>query len=153
MSVSPALNPQVIGQTERALGAVMTPLLARSGTSFEQWLVLTITMSGGGALGRDQLTARIAGARKIDKSTVLTAIDELADAGLLAARGPAEPSAEDRSAVELTDAGRARYQQIRSAVDEVTGRLFGGFPADDLATAARILATVTDRANAELANA
>lgn len=152
MSVSPALNPQVIGQTERALGAVMAPLLARSGASFEQWLVLTITMSGGGALGRDQLTARIAGARKIDKSTVLAAIDELADARLLAVRGPAEPSAGEPR-VELTDAGRVRYQQIRSAIDEVTGRLFGGFPADDLATAARILATVTARADAELANA
>ena len=40
---------------------------------------------------------------------------------------------------------------IRAALDEVTARLFGGFPTEDLATAGRVLAIVTVRANAELA--
>jgi hypothetical protein len=34
---------------------------------------------------------------------------------------------------------------------DVTARLFGGFPPEDLATAGRVLAIVTTRANAELA--
>ncbi len=37
------LNPQVIGQTESALGALLGPVLAEAGRSFEQWVVLAVT--------------------------------------------------------------------------------------------------------------
>lgn len=45
--------------------------------------------------------------------------------------------------------GRAKYGQIRGTLEEITGRLFD-FPAEDLATAGRVLALVTARANAEI---
>lgn len=43
------LNPRVIGQTESALGALLGPVLADTGTSFEQWVVLAVawTCTGG----------------------------------------------------------------------------------------------------------
>ncbi len=50
----------------------------------------------------------------------------------------------------LTERGQARHGQIRRAIDELTARLFD-FPAEDLATAGRVLSIVTTRANAELA--
>lgn len=139
MQTYPTLSTQVIGQAESALGILLDPLLSRTGTTFNQWLVLTVTSAAGGDIGRGQLIARISGARKIDGAQVKTAIAELDAQGLV--RGT------DR--VIVTSAGQARFTGIRGALEEITSRLFD-FPAEDLATAGRVLAIVTARANAEL---
>jgi hypothetical protein len=140
MQVYPTLSTQVIGQAESALGALLDPILARAGTSFHPWLVLTVTTAGGGDMDRAQLVARISGARKIEGAEVESAIDELTVAGLIQGAG----------LVTLTERGQASYGQVRRAIDELTARLFD-FPAEDLATAGRVLSIVTTRANAELA--
>jgi DNA-binding MarR family transcriptional regulator len=140
MQTYPSVNTQVIGQAESALGALLGPILVRTGTSFHQWLVLTVTTAGGGELDRSQLVARISGARKIDGAEVESAIGELEALGLV----------QGSSLVSLTECGQARYGQIRRAIDELSTRLFD-FPAEDLATAGRVLSIVTARANAELA--
>jgi DNA-binding MarR family transcriptional regulator len=147
MPADPSLSTQVIGQAETALGAILYPLLARTGTTFHQWLVLTLAAASGGAIDRGQLIDRITGARKLDDAEVEAAISELTAAGLV------QPLPGDHPRVGLTDAGQARYRQIGTALDEVTARLFGDFPAEDLATAGRVLSIVTARANAELADA
>jgi hypothetical protein len=36
------LNPRVIGQAESALGALLGPVLAEAGRTFEQWVVLAV---------------------------------------------------------------------------------------------------------------
>jgi hypothetical protein len=71
-------------------------------------------------------------------------IDELAAAQL---RDPAEG---DGSLAGVTDAGTQLHGRIRTAVVEITQRLWSDLPADDLGTAGRVLGTVLDRANAEL---
>ena len=134
------LNPQVIGQTESALGALLGPVLAETGTSFEQWVVLAVTVDGGPA-GRADLVARIVDARKFTTGDVEAAIAELAAADALAV---------ESGRVELTAAGQDLYRRIRGRIREVTSGLFD-FPAEDLATAGRVLAAVTARANAFLA--
>lgn len=140
MSSYPPLNTQVIGQAESALGALLEPLLADAGITFQQWLVLTVTAASGGRTDRGQLVARIAGARKIDPTEVESAIAELTAAGLATAAGP----------LALTDSGQDMYQRIRGAIDELNAELFA-FPPEDLATAGRVLSIVTERANAVLA--
>lgn len=136
----PAVSTQVIGQAESALGALLDPLLTTTGITFPQWLVLTITAASGTSVGRDQLIAKISDARKIDSATVDAAITELTAAGLAAtADGP----------VALTGKGMTAYHQIRDGIAEITTRLFD-FPAEDLATAGRVLAIVTARADALL---
>ena len=140
MQTYPPLSTQVIGQAESALGALLDPLLSRTGTTFHQWLVLTVTATGGGDIDHDQLVARVSGARKIDGAEVEAAIAGLDAAGL----------AEGTSRVILTTAGLARFAEIRGALEEITARLFD-FPAEDLAAAGRVLAILTERANAELA--
>ena len=140
MQTYPPLSTQVIGQAERALGALLDPLLSRTGTTFHQWLVLTVTAASGGDIDHDQLVARVSGARKIDGAEVEAAIAGLDAAGL----------AEGTSRVILTTAGLARFAEIRGALEEITARLFD-FPAEDLAAAGRVLAILTERANAELA--
>jgi len=106
---------------------------------------LTITAAGGGTADRGQLTAKITDARKLDGSQVEAAISELITAGLLQPLPGGDPR------VALTGTSQARYHQIRAVLDEVTARLFGSLPPDDLATAGRVLAIVTARANAEAA--
>jgi DNA-binding MarR family transcriptional regulator len=136
----PALSTQVIGQAERALGALLDPLLTRTGITFGQWLVLTITAQSGTRIDRAELVARISAAWKIDSATIESAIAELTAAGLVATTdGP----------VALTGNGRSTYYQIRGGIEEITARLFD-FAAEELETAGRVLTIVTARANALL---
>ncbi len=143
MPAYPPLSTQVIGKAESALGALLAPVLAEAGLTFPQWLVLVIaTAKGAGtAVGRDRLIATIADARKVDAAEVSAAIGALQAAAALDVGD---------TQVRLTDAGRARHQQVRARLDEITARVFD-FPADDLAVAGRILGTITERANALLA--
>lgn len=145
MSSYPPLNTQVIGQAESALGALLEPLLASAGISFQQWLVLTVTAASGGRTDRGQLVARIAGARKTGPAEAESAIAELTAAGLVTA-GLATAT----GPLALTDSGQDAYQRIRGAIEELNAELFA-FPSEDLATAGRVLSIVTERANAVLA--
>jgi hypothetical protein len=142
---TPTLTTQVIGQAENALGALMNRVLTTTGGTFHQWVALNLTAASGGTIDRDQLVGRMTGALKIDDAAALAAIAELTASRLLKAL-PGEGSR-----VGLTDAGQARYRQLRTAIDELTARLYGDLPADDLATAGRVLSVITARANAELA--
>src|SRR5829696_7510900 len=46
-----------------------------------------------------------------------------------------------------TDAGRALFGQVRAASTHFTRQLWADLPADDLATAGRVLATILARAD------
>jgi DNA-binding MarR family transcriptional regulator len=137
------LNGQILGAAENATRAVLDRLLAGTGTTFHQWVALNGTAQSGGAVDLDQLVARMVDGLKIDRAAVLATVAELSDAGLLTADG---------TRVTLTEAGQTRYHGIRGAVDDVTARLYGDLPEDDLATAGRVLTLITARANAELSN-
>jgi DNA-binding MarR family transcriptional regulator len=150
MSSYPPLNTQVIGQTESALGALLEPLLADAGLTFQQWLVLTVTAASGGRTDRGQLVARIAAARKVDGTEVESAIAELTAAGLAVTELATAGLATATGLLALTDSGQDVYQRIRGAIEELNAELFA-FPPEDLATAGRILSIVTERANAVLA--
>ena len=139
-TASQSLNPQVIGQTESALGALLGPVLAEADTSFEQWVVLAVTVDGS-PVDHAQLVARIVDARKFPAGDVEAAIAELAAAGALTV---------ESGTVKLTAAGQDKHRRIRARIQEVTSGLFD-FPAEDLATAGRVLTTITARANAFLA--
>lgn len=136
------LNPQVIGQAETALGALLGPILAEAGCTFQQWVILTLSEAGGTPVDRAELIARVIGARKFAAADVEAAISKLTADGLLSA---------ESGTVWLTDAGQDLHRQVRARISAVTSGLFD-FPAEDLATAGRVLAIVTDRANAFLAS-
>src|ERR1019366_686882 len=100
---------------------------------FHQWVALAVTAAGGGALDRDELISRMTDARKIDRETAEEAITELTAAELV----EIQPEAE--TGVRLTPAGKAKYDQIRESIDEVVAHAYGDLPAEDLATAYRVL--------------
>jgi hypothetical protein len=141
----PPVSTRLIGETESALGALLAPLLAEAELTFLQWVVLSLTTAGGKSgpgIARNQLVDRITNVRKVDAADASAAISELENAAALVTTG---------GQVTLTDAGQASYNQVRARVDEITDHVFD-LPAEDLAAAGRILATITARANTVLAN-
>jgi hypothetical protein len=143
----PAVNGQDIGQAERATRAVLDRLLAGTGTQFHGWVIINQLAASGGALGEDELTGRITHGLKISEDAAHAAAAELAWQGLISR----EPAAAGGTQVVLTPAGTARFEQIQGGIGQLTQRLYGGLPESDLAIAHRVLAAVTERANAELA--
>jgi hypothetical protein len=144
MSTTPEFGTQLIGQTENGLGAILDRQLAGSGLDRRRWITLTAAVMSGGTIDRDALAGRVAGALKISHEEAEAKIDELAAAGLVAAREV------DRSSVSVTEAGMRLHSQLRAAITDITERLWGDLPADEIAVAGRVLGTVLERINAEL---
>ena len=145
MSDYPQLSTRLVGETQSALGALLAPLLAEADMTFLQWVVLSLTVPGGATspgLDRDQLIDRIASIRKVDAADVSAAITELENAAALVTAG---------DQVTLTDLGQASFGRVRARVEEITDYVFD-LPAEDLAAAGRVLATVRARANSVLAD-
>jgi DNA-binding MarR family transcriptional regulator len=141
------LTPQVLGRAEHAHRALLERILAGTGLTYPRWVALGRAAGGGAAVERDQLVARLAGALQLDDAAAREAIAALAAARLL------EPVPGAGSRVRLTAAGRDQHRRLRAAVQETVTRLYRDIPADDLATAGRVLTVITARANAELARA
>jgi DNA-binding MarR family transcriptional regulator len=144
MSDTPTLTGQDIGQAEKATRAVLDRLLAETGTTFHQSVVLNLMANTQSPVELDSLVPRMTHGLKIDRPTALKAIDELVAAGLIARSGPPVTLA-------ATPAGEERFRAIREGIDQITKRFYGDLPPEDLAAAHRVLAIVTERANAELA--
>ncbi len=142
---TPTLTGRDLGIAERATRAVLERLLAETDTPFEHWIALNLVATNDDTIDRDDLVAQMTAGLRIDAQAVATTLDELQAAHLVTVT----PGAVAR--VETTAAGRARYEQIQGQIDGIATRLYGGLPVDDLATAHRVLAIVTERANAELA--
>ncbi|HWF51999.1 MAG TPA: hypothetical protein VG294_15270 [Solirubrobacteraceae bacterium] len=144
MSTLATFTPQAIGQTEKALNAILDRLLAGTGLSEPQWVTLTVTVASGAIVRREELVGRLAGALKITDAEARARIGELAAAGLVEAGD---------EVVTVTTAGLELHTRVRTATVETTERLWGDLPAEDLETAGSVLATVLIRANAELLGA
>jgi DNA-binding MarR family transcriptional regulator len=142
MSTTPAFSTQLIGQTEKTLNAILGRLLAPTGLNEPQWVTLTVAVASGGPIDHGAFVSRIAGSLKIGEAEARARIDELAAEGLFEIDG---------STVTVTDAGKDLQARIRGEVVEITDRMWGDLPPEDLAAAGRVLTTVLERANAELA--
>lgn len=144
MSTHPPFGTQLVGQTENAFGAILDRELTGTRLSRAHWIALTVTVTSGGALDRDALAGRLARALKLTPAEADERLDGLASTGLIArATAPGSP-------VIATDAGVRLHARIHAAVAEVTERLWGDLPPEDVATAGKVLATVLERANRAL---
>ncbi len=146
MSTYPILSTRVIGQAEKTLNAILGRQLAGTGLTEPQWVILTLTLAvtGGGGAERDRFTSMVADALKISEAEAEVRVGDMVTAQQLTITGQG-------SAVTVTGTARQLHSRIRTAVTEITQRLWGDLPAGDLATAGRVLAIITERANAELA--
>ena len=135
----------LIGQTEKALNAILERQLAGTAITEPQWVALTLTVVNDGAVGGGPLVQRIAGVLKVDPAVARQRLAELAAAGLV--------HTTPDGVVEATDEGRATWYGVRAGIDRIVERLWGDLPDADLATAGRVLSTVLVRAYDLLAEA
>ncbi|WP_406453220.1 MarR family transcriptional regulator [Streptomyces sp. NBC_00876] len=139
---TPTLNPQLIGEAENAHKPLMAHVLRGTGTTFVQWVALKTVAAGGGAVHRDQVVGRLTGSLKTDGATARATVTGLTDARLL------RTAPDDEAKVAFTESGAALYHRLSTSVAEITADVYSGIPAEDMATAARVLARITARANA-----
>ena len=144
MSTYPTLSTRVIGQAEKTLGAILDRQLAGTGLTEPQWVILTLAVTSGAAVERKQFTRMVAGALKISETQARARVGDMVTTQQLQITGEAP-------AVTATGAARQLHSRISAAITQITQRLWGDLPAGDLATAGRVLAIITERANAELA--
>jgi DNA-binding MarR family transcriptional regulator len=145
MTSPPVFGTQLIGQTENALGAILDRQLDGTGLTQRHWVTLTLAVMSGGAIDQAALIGRVCGPLNLTTADVEARIAELSVAGML--------EVHDGQTIIVTDAGRELHSRVRAAVGEITARLFAGLPAADVDAAGRALATVLERANAELRRA
>jgi DNA-binding MarR family transcriptional regulator len=137
----PPVSGLDIGLAARATRAILDRLLARSGTDFTGWVALRTLAQPGAVPGPDALRDDLATTIGIDTGSARLALDRLAAQGFT----------KTADTVSLTEAGAAFYRGLVDQIGQVTADLYGGIEASDLAATRRVLAEVTDRANARLA--
>jgi DNA-binding MarR family transcriptional regulator len=141
----PSLNPQIIGQAENALRALLERTLAGTGLAYRHWIALSVIAGSEAAVDENELAVRAEGVLKVDDSTVRAVIADLH------AREFVEPTPDGRSHIRLTDAGRVVHGNIRAAIEPIVSSLFHEIPDDDLRTAGKVLKLITERADEVLA--
>ena len=139
------LNPSIVGQAEKAHNAVLDRVLAGTTLDERQWITLQLAFSLDGGSSAAGLVARITSKARYAPAAVETAIDALAQGGLLE-RSPDEW-------VSVTSDGAVLIGELRAKVAQYIGRAYGQISRDDLATAARVLTTITATLSKELAAA
>jgi hypothetical protein len=138
---APEFGPPLIGQTEKALDAILLRQLEGSELSASGWVLLRLVAAAGGRIGRQHLIERAAAASKFAPQDTEVEIGRLVSAELLTREG---------DELVVTAAARELQDRVQATVVEITARLWGDLPATDLATAGKVLGTVLSRANAEL---
>ncbi|HEX6659133.1 MAG TPA: hypothetical protein VF065_13685 [Ilumatobacter sp.] len=128
-------GPQLIGEAEKTLNALLRRRLDGTGLTEPQWVTLRLADLLDGSVDAEGLAAAVADrARFIDAADLVT---ELTDRGLL----------EDG---RLTFAGRELTEAVRGNITTETAPIWDDLPAEDVAAAARVLNEVVTRARAAL---
>lgn len=139
---APVANARDLALAHYAARGVLENVLARHGATFQQQVALRAAITSDAPQTPDDLLTQVQESLKADPADIRATIDELRAKQLLVADG-----------VHLrpTDAGRELLAAVGTETTPISARIWGGIPAEDLAAAGRVLALVTERANAELA--
>ncbi|MFH8373629.1 MarR family transcriptional regulator [Streptomyces cyaneofuscatus] len=137
-----AATARDLGLAHYAARGVLENVLARHGATFAQQIALRAAITADAPQTPDDLVARVGESLKADPAGIRPVLDELRAKGLLVADG---------EHLRPTDAGRELFAAVAAETAPISARIWGGIPAEDLAAAGRVLALVTERANAELA--
>lgn len=141
-ATAPVADARALGLAHYAARGVLEHVLDRLGMTFQQQIVLRAAVTANAPQTPYDLVTQVQGSLKADPADIRATLDELLARNLLVADG---------AEIRPTDAGRELMAAIGAQTAPVTARVWGGIPAEDLAAAGRVLALVTERANAELA--
>jgi hypothetical protein len=128
-------GPQLIGQTEKTLVALLLRFLDGVDLTEPQWVTLRVASDGSQVAGADALVAAVADRAQFSNASEL--VRELTDRGLLADG-------------QLTPAGSELIASVQARMSTNSARIWGDLPADDVAAATRVLNEVLERARAAL---
>jgi hypothetical protein len=130
-------GPQLIGETEKTLNALLLRVLDGTGLTEPQWVTLRVAAMLDGTVDADELAAAVADRAQFTDATHLVAV--LTETGML----------EDG---HLTAQGRAQFDALQAAVTARATTIFTDLPADDVAATTRVLNEVVERARVALAS-
>ncbi|HEY9306908.1 MAG TPA: hypothetical protein VIP82_03800 [Microbacterium sp.] len=126
-------GPQLLGETEKALGGVLARVLDNTGLTERQWVALRLA---GQNDGRTELVGLISDrAHFADAERIVTS---LTDRGLIIGN-------------RLSPAGQTLLEELQASVDSVAAPIWRDLPPSDVAAAERLLNTVAGRARSVLA--
>jgi hypothetical protein len=128
-------GPQLIGETEKTLDALLREFLDGTGISQPQWVTLRLAVALDGTVDADDLAAAVADRAHFPDAVSL--VRGLSDRGLL-----------DNGRV--TAAGRDLTSDVQAKITAETAPIWDGLPADDVAAASRVLHEIIARARAAL---
>ena len=129
-------GPQLIGETEKTLNALLLRYLEGTGLTEPQWVTLRLAGMLDGSVDSDGLAAAVTNRAHFADAEQL--VVELTARGLL----------DDG---QLTSAGRDLVANVQAATVAATAPIWDGLPADDVAATTRVLNEVLGRAHAALA--
>jgi DNA-binding MarR family transcriptional regulator len=141
-TTAPVADARALGLAHYAARSVLEHVLARHGVTFQQQVTLRAAVTADAPRTPDDLVAQVRSSLKADAADIRTTLDELLADQLLAVDG---------AHLRATEAGRELIAAVGASTAPITARVWGGISAEDLAAAGRVLALVTERANAELA--
>lgn len=130
-----AFGPQLIGQTEKSLNAILVGVLDATGLSEPHWVTLRLAaqQGGNGSAGSASLASVVADRAHLADPERLVA--ELRERGLLD---------EDRPSA----AGEALLARLGAEIAALTAPIWTDLHAADVAAAERVLRLVNERARA-----
>jgi hypothetical protein len=128
-------GPQLIGETEKTLGAILLRSLDGTGLTEPDWVTIRLADQLDGTRDTDGLAAAVADRAHFRDATTIVA-DLTAD-GVL----------EDG---QLTPAGRGLLATVQARIAETASPIWRDLPADDVAATTRLLNEVIARGRAAL---
>jgi DNA-binding MarR family transcriptional regulator len=131
------LTGQDIGETEGAVRALLEEVLAGTGCTADEYIVLRVVALRP-SMSRPELQAFLHRQRqlRLEPHEAAALVDRMDRAGLIAGD----------DAAQATELGTRLYGTLVDAVQEVTGRLYAGLDQADLVTAKQVLGQVAARA-------
>ena len=129
--MSTPFGPQLIGETEKTLNALLHRFLQRTGLTERQWVTLRLAGMLDGSVDADGLITALADRAHFSDAGDLVA--ELTDRGLLADG-------------RLSAAGRELTTTLQTTITADTAPIWDDLPSDDVAAATRVLNEVITRA-------
>jgi DNA-binding MarR family transcriptional regulator len=141
-TTAPSADARALGLAHYAARGVLEHVLARHGVTFQQQIALRAAVTADAPRTPDDLITQVRDSLKADPAGIRTTLDELLARQLLVTDG---------AHLRPTDAGRELIAAAGAETAPVSARIWGGIPAEDLAATGRVLALVTERADAELA--
>ena len=132
---------RLIGQTEKALSAILESLLSGTDVTPQQWIALNVTLSQS-VVPASEAADHIAAALKASDPEGRMVLQGLVDRGLVYGA--------DDGTVGVTPEGRQFHERVQTRVATITDRLWGDIPVADLQVAGAVLRTALHRATEEL---